>query len=54
MRRQIEDGEISFNHGEAILRRLSEALGEIPEGYDPLVDQWERELEQGLIPDLDA
>lgn len=39
----------------ARLRKLSRALGEKEEiSDDPLVDQWERDLEEGRIPDLDA
>ena len=33
---------------------LSKALGEDTEVADPLVAQWEKDLEEGRIPDLDA
>lgn len=35
------------------INAINQALGEKPEHYDPLADKWEREIEQGLIPDLD-
>ena len=37
----------------AQINAINTALGEKPEHYDPLAEKWERELEQGLIPDLD-
>jgi hypothetical protein len=53
VKHQIESGQVKFSDGEAILRRLSEALGEQPTGYDPLIDEWERDLAEGRVPDLD-
>lgn len=35
------------------LARIQRALGEDVDCGDPLIDKWERELEQGIIPDLD-
>ena len=37
----------------AQINALNAALGEEPEHHDPLADKWERELDQGIIPDLD-
>lgn len=53
VRQQIESGQVRFSDGEAMLRKLSEALGEQPEGFDPLIDEWERDLAEGRVPDLD-
>lgn len=53
LRQQVEAGEISATAGDEALRRLNEALGEEAEGFDPLVDQWERDLAEGRMPDLD-
>lgn len=37
------------------LRKLYRALGETQDiSDDPLVDQWERDIEAGITPDLDA
>jgi len=35
------------------LRALNEALGDKQESEDELIDQWERDLEEGRIPDLE-
>ncbi len=40
------------------LRKLYKMLGETDEdkaiGEDPLIDQWEKDLDEGRMPDLDA
>ncbi len=54
--RAIEERTLSISQGDEILRRIARALGE-DEGLassDPLIDQWERDLEEGRIPDLEA
>lgn len=35
------------------LNALNEVLGERTESVDPLIDEWERELAEGRIPDLE-
>ena len=35
------------------LRALNEALGEPPETGDELIDQWEKDLEEGRVPNLE-
>jgi len=35
------------------LRALNEALGEPPETGDELIDQWEQDLEEGRVPNLE-
>jgi hypothetical protein len=35
------------------INAINEVLGERPDNHDPLAEKWERELEQGLVPDFD-
>ena len=36
-----------------MINAINRVFGDDPEGFDPLFDKWERELEEGLTPDLD-
>lgn len=54
VQRMIQDKEISVTRGDEVLRRIAAALGEEESTSDPLIDQWERELAEGKIPDLEA
>lgn len=51
---QIKDGALPASKGDLILQRIADALGEETTGGDPLFDQWERDIEEGRIPDLEA
>lgn len=51
---QIKDGLLPASKGDLILQRIAEALGEETEGGDALFDQWERDIAEGRIPDLEA
>lgn len=52
----LESGEKDIDR-EGLLTQLNgvnRALGETEESYDPLVDQWERDIAEGRTPDLNA
>ena len=51
---QIEDGTLSAASGHVVLRKIGKALGEEVESADRLIDQWERDIEEGRMPDLEA
>ena len=54
MNSQIESGDLKAKDVEKALSAINEILGDGPVVIDPLVDQWERDLAEGRIPDLDA
>ena len=35
------------------INRINAVFEEPEEGFDPLIEKWERELEEGLVPDLE-
>lgn len=51
---EMERGEGDHEEHLKHLSLIAKALGEAAYVHDPLVDQWERELLEGKIPDLDA
>lgn len=58
LERQLENEMLRMDDRREIgqrLRKVYAALGEddLTQGEDPLIDKWERELEEGLMPDLD-
>lgn len=55
---QLEDGSLRLEERRSIstrLRGILRALGEHDwtMGEDPLIDKWEKELDAGIVPDLD-
>ena len=57
IRRNLESGGHSSEESQALLEQLNvinKALGDDEEVQDTLFDEWERELEEGRIPDLNA
>ena len=36
------------------LNAIKKALGEEDHDYDPIVEQWEKDMDEGRVPDLDA
>ena len=52
-----EDEQIETKERDAmyeVLNRINRALGYEEESQDDLINQWERDLAEGRIPDLDA
>jgi hypothetical protein len=53
----LENDELSMKEQQELsrqMRAILSALGDPVETEDALVDQWERDLEEGRIPDLEA
>jgi hypothetical protein len=53
LKEQMESGEVDHKKALRVLTAIESLLGESAT-QDTLVDQWEKDLEEGRLPDLEA
>jgi len=49
---KLTDGDIEHQEALKRINAINKVLGEHQQNDDPLVDEWEAEIEAGRIPDL--
>lgn len=53
LKEQMDEGEVDNKKALRVLSAINAMLGE-DDVLDPVVDQWEKDLAEGRVPDLEA